>query len=310
MYESNIITLQIPNFFTEGRNRVYVLRTEPITLIDSGIATDKAYGELVAQLASHGLRTADIKRVVLTHKHIDHVGNAWRIQQDSGAEVFIHESELEAVVEVDPAGEKFAELVKLKLEQWDVPDDAQPENTSFGKWNIQSVEATPLQDGQELAMEFGPLQVLHTPGHTAGHICLLHGEILFSGDHVLPDISPNVGGGDMRRGGLLKGFMTSLERTIELSPQIKRVLPGHGDPFENLSGRCEELLFHHRERLEKTQAILNNGKDLSAYEVAVQLFGELKDFHVVLGCAEAQAHLEYLVDEGAASLNSDKYCLS
>ncbi len=87
MNESPILNLTISSLMAEGRNQVYVILDNPVTLIDSGLATSIAYGRLIEQLAKHHLTVKDIGRVILTHKHIDHIGNAWRIQRESGAEI-------------------------------------------------------------------------------------------------------------------------------------------------------------------------------------------------------------------------------
>ena len=77
--------LSIPNPFFEGRNSVYVIKDDPVTLVDTGVATDKAYQHLVDGLRDVQLSVKDIERVVLTHKHIDHIGNAWRLQEEDGS---------------------------------------------------------------------------------------------------------------------------------------------------------------------------------------------------------------------------------
>ncbi len=123
MTEPATITLRIPNPFSEGRNRVYVIPSDPVTLIDTGTATDRAFDALVSQLDEHGLSIRDIGRVILTHKHIDHIGNAWRIQQESDAEILIHESEMKSIADVDPDSIRFKDLVADRLTQWNVRDD-------------------------------------------------------------------------------------------------------------------------------------------------------------------------------------------
>lgn len=310
MTDQATIPLRIPNPFSEGRNRVYVIPSDPVTLIDTGTATDRAFDALVTQLDEHGFSIRDVGRVILTHKHIDHIGNAWRIQQESAAEILIHESEMTSIADVDPDSIRFRDLVADRLTQWNVPDNVmpQPKNSANRTWDIQSATPTGLVDGQRIETSCGELEVLHTPGHTAGSICLKFGRQMFSGDHVLPTITPNVGGGDMRQRGLLKRFLASLGRTSDLAPQVDLVFPGHGDPFDHLAERCQEIINHHRERLKQTAEFLQQGP-LSTYEMARCLFGEMRDYHVVLGCAEAQAHLEFLVDEGSVHCQGEMYSL-
>jgi hydroxyacylglutathione hydrolase len=287
--------IAIPNPFFEGRNRVYVIAADPVTMIDTGVATQMAFEVLEAGLNRHGLRVHDVRRVVLTHKHIDHLGNAWRLQQASDAEVWIHQSECEAVEHVDPQGREFIRAVIDRLREWHAPVRVEPDAYAniLPHWQIESAEARGLVDGQQLEFERGTLEVLHTPGHTIGSICLRFGDRLFTGDHVLPNISPNVGGGDLRHQGLLGQFLASLERIGRLEPGLL-ALPGHGEPFATLGQRCAELRSHHEERLEQIRGILADGP-LTVYELAVRLFGQMDDLHLVLGCAEAYAHLEWLV---------------
>jgi len=304
-----ILTLRIPNPFFEGRNRVYVILSDPVTLIDSGTATDRAFDALVEALGEHQLTVADIGRVALTHKHIDHIGNAWRIQQASRAEILIHDSEMMSVSDVDPAGGRYHNLALQRLEEWNAPSQAlhNDENASRMDWKIRPASPTGLHDGDRIDLGDGELEVIHTPGHTVGSICLRYGSVLFSGDHVLPDITPNIGGGDMRQNGLLELFMDSLQRTITIGPDIERVLPGHGDSFGDLEDRCRRLLDHHRLRLETTESILRERGPQQVYQMAQHLFGDMTDFHLLLGCAEAHAHLEYLTTEGRIGCDQGTY---
>ena len=86
-----------------------------------------------------------------------------------------------------------------RFRDWHVSPKAYPKNASGWRWEIEPSEPTVVHDGQRLPQEGGDLEVIHTPGHTMGSVCIRHPACLFSGDHVLPDISPNVGGGDRRR---------------------------------------------------------------------------------------------------------------
>ena len=165
----------------------------------------------------------------------------------------------------------------------------------------------PLVDGQRLSMNDGFLEVIHTPGHTMGSICLKYGSFLFSGDHVLREISPNVGAGDLRRRDLLRHYLESLDRIGEYSEGVQ-VMPGHGDPFVQLGERCTQLTRHHNHRLRQLKRILRNGP-LTVFEIAERLFGSLDNFHILLGCAEANSHLELLHELEEITFEQGKYRL-
>lgn len=304
-----VTSLRIPNPFFEGRNGVYVIHSDPLTLIDTGVATQKARTELQDSLKANGIEIRSIGRIVLTHKHIDHIGNAWWLQEESGAEVFIHEIECESVSHVDPDGSRWLSLVQQRFDFWNVPADLEKsaDNTKPFSWEIESALPTPLTEGQLIDLGGADLEVIHTPGHTQGSVCLRLGRVLFSGDHVLPNISPNIGGGDLKHQGLLAAYLRSLQSCQELASEIDLVLPGHGEAFPDLSDRCEKLGAHHRKRLDDVTAILHQHGPMDVYSVATSLFGRITQIHVVLGCAEAQAHLEYLVNDGRAACENELY---
>jgi glyoxylase-like metal-dependent hydrolase (beta-lactamase superfamily II) len=311
MIDPRVLMLKIPNLSVEGRNRIYVIAADPVTMIDTGIATRKAFDAIVDGLREHKLALHDVRRIILTHKHIDHIGNAWRIQRESDAEILIHESELPAVTDVDPHGARFADLVRQRRSEWGAPAEAAAQNDAARpNWEIESARARGFTDGEHIPIDGGALEVIHTPGHTMGSVCLKFGRVLFSGDHVLPGISPNVGGGDMRSRNLLRHYTDSLKRITQFSTEVDEVLPGHGDPFSDLQARCAELLAHHDERLERVRAILADRGEQSVYEVACVLFGPMENYHVVLGCAEAAAHLEYLEDAGQVKSHSGRFSLA
>ncbi len=310
MTRNRVDCIRVPNPFVEGRTCVYVIRTDPVTLIDTGIATDRAWEALVAGLAEINLTPADVQRIVLTHKHIDHIGSAWRLQRDHGAEIFIHETETAAINDVDPTGQRYAGVARSRLDEWGVPEDKRPNTSNIAgpQWNIQSAEPTPLRDGQTLPSAQGDIQVIHTPGHTMGSICLKYNDTLFVGDHVLPEISPNVGGGDLKNRGLLRRYLDSLATIRDVcrrEPLL--VMPGHGQPMESVTERCEELIGHHEDRLDQIITILDCEPELSVYEVASRLFGRMDDFHIILGGAEAQAHLEMLIEQSRVVETDGKY---
>ena len=255
-----VFSIQVPDPFFEGQTAIYVIQSDPLTMIDTGISTDECYATLLAGLAEHNVSLADVGRVILTHKHIDHIGNAWRIQQATGAEVLIHESEIAEITQVDADAARFKALAIECLDRWNVPREIQEEMDSVPKWQIESVPAKELVDAQEISLGDASLTVVHTPGHSRGSICLKYGDMLFSGDHVLPDISPNIGAGDLLHPGLLRMFFASLEKIQRVGADLQ-IMPGHGQPFSNLSDRCRVLTDHHVQRLDEILSILQIAQD-------------------------------------------------
>ena len=127
--------------------------------------------------------------------------------------------------------------------------------------------------------------------------------MLVAADHLLGRISPTVGLWPASRPDPLGDYLGSLERTIELAPEL--ALPGHGDPIADPVGRARELIEHHRERLAFAEAALDR-RPRSGYEVSLDLFGaELKPAARRFAVAETLSHLERLVLEERAERAED-----
>jgi glyoxylase-like metal-dependent hydrolase (beta-lactamase superfamily II) len=145
-----------------------------------------------------------------------------------------------------------------------------------------------------------------TPGHTRGHIVYHDPEhrLLFAGDHVLPHITPSLGFEPFTDGRALELFLSSLAVVRELP--VGRVLPGHGPVFDDLAGRVDELVAHHRRRLQTCVSVISDEGARSASAVASRLrwtsrdrqFSELDPFNRMLAVTETVTHLELLVRSG------------
>jgi glyoxylase-like metal-dependent hydrolase (beta-lactamase superfamily II) len=163
-----------------------------------------------------------------------------------------------------------------------------------------------LLEGGEV-LEWGPFrfEVLWTPGHSAGLVCLHDADrrILVSNDHVLERISPHIGMHAQSLGSPLANYLASLEMVRDLPVTI--VLPGHGAPFRDLPGRVDQLIAHHRARLAVMLDLLHGG-ERTAYWVAGHLrwrgsesgWERLEPFQRRMALTETIAHLEYLYGAG------------
>ena len=135
---------------------------------------------------------------------------------------------------------------------------------------------------------------LHTPGHTEDHLCLYDPTegVMLSGDHVLPTITPHIGGLDPH-GDPLLDFFESLDKVAAYGPSVNVVLPAHGHPFDDLTGRAKAIQEHHVERLDllrRTTEELDRPatvQEFSSHLFSVRAQGAMAD-------SETFAHLEHL----------------
>ncbi len=166
------------------------------------------------------------------------------------------------------------------------------------------VDITEVRDGQVIEVGGYALKCVETPGHSPGHMCLYDEskKILFSGDHILFDITPNIAHWP-EMGDALGSYLESLEKTDTL--EVELVLPAHRSSWHEHRKRIQELKEHHRVRLEEAMDALRKG-DKTAYQVAPYITWKIeakewKDFPIVqqwFAMGETIAHLVYLLERG------------
>lgn len=284
----------------------YVLRgPEGLLLVDCGWDLEESWQILSGALSRIG-GAGRFRGLFATHIHGDHYGQAGRLRGEFGGFVLIglRERETLEAFRERPAESRGRSLEKLlQLAAGDVV-----QRLSAGEGPPGGIPVVPdiYLEGSELVMQGGRrLEVIPTPGHTRGHLCLFDGDdgVLLAGDHILPQITPSLGVELPGPTAPLADYLDSLERVRELPARL--VLPAHGPVFSDLRGRVDELLEHHRVRLDLCWEAVAAG-DRTAREVAARLpwtrrerrFLDLDPFNQMLAVFESEAHLEVLERRG------------
>lgn len=295
------IIIPLPNSPLKDLNSYVIKSADRNLIIDTGFNRGVCF-----EAMEEGLRELeiDLSRTdfMLTHMHSDHTGLVSRLFTDSSkvyfsridSEVFNEHIDWQAMLDYAlHNGFQLDELMKAV------------ESHPGLKYRPKKIpQFTLLDDGSIIKIGNYKLKCLLTPGHTEGHICLYDEEkqILFSGDHILYDITPHIESWSYEVNSL-KNYLESLDRVRDLP--VKLVLPGHRNFFTDLKGRIDELKKHHEIRTQEVLEVLSE-KTMSAYDIAAGMTWDIdceswEQFPVTqkwFAVGEAIAHLLYLESQG------------
>jgi glyoxylase-like metal-dependent hydrolase (beta-lactamase superfamily II) len=293
-------------------NAYLIKSAERVLLIDAGLNFPQAFEALRRGLSEAGVEMRRLTDVLFTHYHIDHVGMISRIKDvATGLNLWIHPAERELSRFMAKDFKEFLNATKDFLKASgapssyvDNPRDFLPAGFTLKAYEEIAESAHPLSDGQEIDVGGYHFQVLWTPGHSPGHVCLYEPSLkaLISGDHVLPTITPHVSQ-FMADANPLEDYLESLERVERLDAKV--VLPAHEEAFTNLRERVKQLKNHHEQRLKEILTLLENGS-LTLHSLASKVHWNVsyKDWEhfppiqKFLALGETLSHLTFLERKG------------
>ena len=299
-----------------GPTNAYLARgTSGWLLVDTGWDYAEARDALERQLAEKGIDFSDIDKIVITHVHIDHYTLIDTVKARSGATTYFHEKDYEILQAMSLSRGDYATRLLSQFEANGFPEQELAElRQIYGLGSRLHYPLDPpdvlLRDGDCISTGLFDFQVIWTPGHSPGNICLYepNKKILLTGDHVLPITTPNVNMQAPTDDNPLKSYLESLKKVLQL--EVELVLPGHEHIFAHFYERVLFLLSHHDQRLDHVfRGSRGSGK--TAYEVAGEvpwviepenfrevLFEDLAIMDKAMAVGETLAHLEYLRHEG------------
>jgi glyoxylase-like metal-dependent hydrolase (beta-lactamase superfamily II) len=282
-----------------------------VIMIDTGWDHPDAWAALRAGVTTAGFPLGAVTGIVITHTHPDHHGLSAAVRAESGAWIGMHERE-DASLAAYGDGGGFRSRWPGFLRWCGAPPehgaDLARRRTGSGPPGAMARADRLIEHGQLIDAPGLTLRAVWTPGHTAGHLCF-HDEardLLLTGDHVLPRISPNISAYD-QASAPLADYLRSLAALRGLDP--REVLPAHEYRFAGLDTRLEDLIEHHAERLAEIAAVLAGRPDgLTTWAVAAgttwsRPWSELIGFPRQAALGEVLAHLRYLETEGRATVS-------
>lgn len=290
----------------ESTNVYAIPDGDRVTLVDCGVwRSDAVDGGL--QALEHGLRGAgyaidDVRRILVTHAHIDHYGLAGRLIERTGAELWMH-----ALTDLDCEKYRHPDTAIARRRDTYADHGLPPSDEPAVAYGLRNwlpylhsvVEATTrVRGGERLSIGGQEWEVVHTPGHSAGHVCLYSPDrgVLFSGDHLLPGVTPPV---TFERGfdpDPLRSYLDSLDAIAARAPAT--VLPGHGAPFTDAGRRIDVIRRNKTRRLHAVRDRIQD-RPRTVVEIAELVFSRtMLDYQRSFALAETLAHIAYLRHDG------------
>ncbi|HZO26966.1 MAG TPA: MBL fold metallo-hydrolase [Chloroflexota bacterium] len=273
------LPLPIHRHSLSGANAFLVRDADGYVLFDCGADVAECSEALARQLECLGVPFEAIHTLILSHGHGDHAGQAKRVARLSGARIVFHQLETSYIGYPNVRDTDRQQFVDW-LRRYGYPEPeiaALMEHAAVGeRGNRRDETLDPDQElsgGEVLAIGQYRFEVLWTPGHTPGSICLFERErrILLCGDHILEIVTPNVSLHPLLAENPLPGYLRSLRALA--SQEIDLVLPGHGPPIVDLEARTVEIARRHQDRREQTLALLTRTPQ-SAYELSTQIWAK------------------------------------
>jgi glyoxylase-like metal-dependent hydrolase (beta-lactamase superfamily II) len=305
-----ILRIPSPTGFSVGDINSYVILpptgSDQLVLIDTGVGREDAWQALSAGLARVGYRIEDIRLVLLTHGHTDHFGQATRIREVSGCEVWGHEAIDMTVSRYLPSGEDEARE-RAFLRRLGLSDDLYNRAYAYRAYIADVYKPCApdrlLADGDRVPIEDFALETIHTPGHCPEEVVYWQPETrqLFSGDHLLPDITPVClmhipRRPDQPRIHALSQYYESADKLLPLP--VRAVYPSHGDVFHDHRELIAGYKLSTERRLLKIARILEREGELTPLEVGRQLFPKAWEDQLYAVISEVMGHLDLLLDHG------------
>lgn len=278
-------------------------------LVDCGWNTDDAYQALKEQLNELGSDVSEVRNLAITHSHPDHCGLVGRIKKESGCAVWMHENEVSFMRSRYVEPEELIQRMKDWARRHGVPSEETDDIARSSmpmRFFVAPIDKADVavKGGEHLKVGQFVFEVIWTPGHSPGHICLYepNHRLLLTGDHILPLITPNISLHPEQRENPLQDYLDSLQKVANL--KVDRILPAHEWDVDWFQKRLHELMHHHEERLEEMVQAIGYEETVTAATVAQRIRWNIGSYEELSGwmrraaIGETLAHLRFLARQG------------
>ncbi|MFX0187380.1 MAG: MBL fold metallo-hydrolase [Candidatus Hodarchaeota archaeon] len=294
---------------------IYLFRIDDKNILyDAGLNMGNWDKLFYSSLQEINIPIEDIDYCIVSHHHLDHIGLTKKFKRKNpNIQIMMSEMTHETLKwETDPNNleelEKDAKEIAKMMLKFGI-SEAQGKRlvqwfTMWSKFRRYQKPDKLLQDGDEISFDTNKLEIIWTPGHSIGHICVYDqkNQYLYSGDHILSRITPHIGNflvipkyRNYDFENILDHYLKSLDRIDELNPKI--IFPAHQEVIYNPHKRIIEIKEHHKNRLHEISSLIEFNP-MTPVRISQMHFGDdLDEINSYLALSEVLAHLIYLENQ-------------
>lgn len=298
--------ITLPCKFAYAPVHTYLFLEPEPTLIDCGEKTTQSWEALQNGLAEFNLTIADLKRVIITHPHVDHIGMAQQIAQESQAEIWVSDLVQDWAINPQLQWDKRSEVIATVLNKGGIPREISSAIRSGFKvvmdaWEaIDSKYIKTFKVDQKIEIGAEEWQVMPMFGHSQHQTCFYQSNqgAFVAADMLLdvtpvPVIEPNEDySGRMKS---LPQMMDSYEKLLQL--ELNSVYPGHGRNLPNPHQTIEKQVARIHMRKEECLTYVEKGVK-SVFEITQLMYPSLSGFAIMMGFGMTLGYLDLLELEG------------
>lgn len=298
------LPLQVfPNFWAYA----YVVQhTHETYLVDTGSGTDTSHEDLLNGLEQAHLSPSELTHILLTHAHIDHYGGLSKLKTLTNARIGCHELDAQTVAHHDASLALMSNRFDSFLMEAGLAEETRDSLLGiyhFTKSLYQSVPVDFMYESQN--MQVGPFEMIHLPGHCAGHVAMCLDDVIFCGDIVVEGVTPHLYPETIGAYNGLDHYLESLEKLRVWADGSRLILNGHDDAITDLPERIDGTHKNILRRMSKMADAL--AEPLTIDEVREAVYGTMEGYNLLLAVEKTGAYVEYFHEHSMIEIvNADE----